>query len=64
MTNISESLNGMTMTHQVTVDGQLNIAGLNIATIADAVKQEVSNLVANEVSRITGNDAKKMNPNG
>jgi hypothetical protein len=64
MTKISESLNGMTMTHQVTVDGQLNIAGLNIATIADAVKQEVSNLVANEVSRITGNDAKKMNPNG
>lgn len=61
--NISSNLSGMSMSHTVTVDGQVNIAGFNSKAVADAIRTEVTNQVITEVKRLMGdqnNNAKNM----
>lgn len=61
--NISSNLNGMSMSHTVTVDGQINIAGFNTKAVAEAIRTEVTNQVITEVKRLMGdqnNNAKDM----
>ena len=60
MQDITKNFNGMTMTHSVTVDGQLNINGFDSKKIADAVKTEVTNLVMESVkAALAPNKAKE-----
>ena len=59
MQELSKNLNGMSMSHTVTVDGQLNIGGFNSKTIADAIRTEVTNLVMEEVKKGTKVDSAK-----
>lgn len=46
-----QSMNGMTINHNVTVSGMISVGGLNIQAVASAVTQSVGQMVANEVSR-------------
>ena len=57
----------MNMTHTVRVDGQVNIGGLNAKFIAEAIKNEVSQMVVSEVQRLIAsqmNAARNINPMG
>ena len=59
MSRISESLNGITMQHQVTIDGQLNLNGINSVEIAEVIKNQVGTFIANEVSRVMQSERMK-----
>jgi hypothetical protein len=59
MSKISETLNGLTMQHQVTIDGQLNLNGINSAEIAEVIKNQVGTFIANEVSRVMQSERMK-----
>ena len=59
MSKISETLNGLTMQHQVTIDGQLNLNGINSVEIAEVIKNQVGTFIANEVSRVMQSERMK-----
>jgi len=59
--SVAGSLSGMQMTHQVNIDGNVSISGLNTKYIAEAIKNEVGSFVTNEVIRLLNiNDAKQF----
>jgi hypothetical protein len=47
-------VSSMNMTHQVHVDGQINVGGVNVTAIAEAVKMQVQGLIINEINRQLG----------
>lgn len=50
--NLTGVLNNMHMTHQVTVDGALNINGINNTQVAEAIKQYLGDFIVTEVKRL------------
>ena len=48
---ISKMMTGMTMTHTVTVDGQLNIGGINAEGIANQIRDAIGNYVGEIVTK-------------
>ena len=48
---IAKMMTGMTMTHTVTVDGQLNIGGINAEGIANQIRDAIGNYVGEIVTR-------------
>lgn len=59
--NLTGVLNNMHMTHQVTVDGALNINGVNNTQVAEAIKQYLGDFIVTEVKRLM-DDSKKGFP--
>ena len=53
--NLTGVLNNMHMTHQVTVDGALNINGINNTQVAEAIKQYLGDFIVTEVKRLMDN---------
>lgn len=51
MTTLSENFNGMHMTHEVNLNGQINVAGINTEAIAEAIKQGVAEHVMSVVKK-------------
>lgn len=52
LNGVAASVSNMNMTHQVNIDGMVNIGGLNTRYIAEAIKQEVGNLIVQTVKDI------------
>ena len=50
--NLAGVLNNMTMTHQVNVDGTLNLGGVNNTEIAESIRDYLGEFIASEVKKI------------
>ena len=48
---MAQVMSGMTMTHKITVDGQLNIGGINGEQIATQIRDAIGNYVGEIVSK-------------
>lgn len=52
LNGVAASVSNMNMTHQVNIDGMVNIGGLNTRYIAEAIKTEVGNMIVQTVKDI------------
>lgn len=50
--NLAGVLNNMTMTHQVNVDGTLNLGGVNNTEIAESIRDYLGEFIVSEVKKI------------
>lgn len=57
--NLAGVLNNMTMTHQVNVDGTLNLGGVNNTEIAESIRDYLGEFIASEVKKVVGNQGFK-----
>ena len=57
--NLAGVLNNMTMTHQVNVDGTLNLGGVNNTEIAESIRDYLGEFIASEVKKVIGNQGFK-----
>jgi hypothetical protein len=63
-TDLASQLNGLTVTHTVKVDGQLNIGGIDGDAIATQIRDGIANYVIEKINATKDNSAKNTNPNG
>lgn len=62
--DLASQLNGLTVTHTVRVDGQLNIGGIDGNAIATQIRDGIANYVIDKINATKENSAKNTNPNG
>ena len=58
--NLAGVLNNMTMTHQVNVDGTLNLGGVNNTEIAESIRDYLGEFIASEVEKVIKNQGYKL----
>jgi hypothetical protein len=51
LSNLAKSFSGLTVTHTVTVDGSINVNGVNATTISDLISKNLTAVIGAEVTK-------------
>ena len=64
LNKLAESFGGFTMQHTVTVEGLINLGGLNIDTIKNELSKSIGQMVSEEVTKILDNRSNNFQAGG